>query len=147
MTINAQVQMIVSTVKIGHEVRNQLTDNGLAMRYYASCIGGVKSANLNYMQAEVKIYEYDFTVNSSSLGVVTPIDNKLKIELRTPKEFITGLIDLFPHCQPDQDGFLSLNFLLRGKIENGLIVSDLEVMTAEYKAIKHLSRNPDLIQR
>ncbi|HET8708184.1 MAG TPA: hypothetical protein VFM46_17895 [Pseudomonadales bacterium] len=147
MSINAQVQMIVSTIKIGHEVSNQVTDDGLAMRYYASCIGGAKSANLQYTQAEVKIYEYDFTVNSSSLGVVTPLDNKLKIELRTPREFITGLVDLFPHCQPEQDGYLSLNFLLRGKIENGQIVTDLEVMTAEYKAIKHLSRNPDLIQR
>lgn len=146
MHYDAQILMIVSTLKLAQTLALDPESGKASMRYTAKCHGGCKSSHLPEKQAVVEIREAT-RLESASVGTVIQRDGQLNIVMLAPREYFNGLISLFPHCQPDQGGYLSLNFLLGSEVEMSPQGPVMKILSAEYKMVKELSSNPDLISR
>ena len=73
----------------------------------------------------------------------------MQIQVLAPRDYFNGLIQLFPHCRPEEGGYLSFDFLLNHVVgvEPRADSAAMQVLSAEYKMVKQLSDNPDLISR
>ena len=139
MHYDAQIQMIVSTFKLSQTLDVDPETGKASMRYKLKCNGGARSSSFPETQAVVSIHEAS-RLQSRSLGSIQREQGRIHIHLLAPRDYFNGLIQLFPHCQPDEGGYLSFDFLLNGG-------DNLQVLSAEYKMVKTLSENPDLISR
>ena len=146
MPYDAQILMIVSTLKLAQTLAVEPGTGKASLRYSAKCHGGCKSSHLAERQAVVEIREVG-RLTSAYIGNVLQRDGMLNIQIQAPREYFNGLISLFPHCQPEQGGYLSLNFLLGSEVEMSAQGPLLKILSAEYKMVKELSSNPDLISR
>ncbi|HVL01593.1 MAG TPA: hypothetical protein VM553_17365 [Dongiaceae bacterium] len=146
MHYDAQIQMIVSTLKLAQTLAID-TDTGKAgMTWNAKLEGGCKSSHLAEKQAVVQIRESS-RLPGLHIGQVRQRDGTLQISLVAPREYFSGLVELFPHCIPEQGGYLSFNFLLGSEVEMSPQGPVMKVLSMEYKMVKELSSNPDLISR
>lgn len=148
MYYDAQIQMIVSTFKLSQMLDVDPESGRASMRYTVKCDGGARSSAYRESSAVVTIREVS-RLTDNSLGSVMQQDGKLHIQIVAPRDYFTGLIHLFPQCKPDDGGYLSFNFLLNqadDKAEN-VAPGWMKVLNAEYKMVKQLSDNPDLIDR
>lgn len=146
MPYDAQILMIVSTLKLAQTLAVDPDTGKASMRYSAKCHGGCKSSHLQEQQAVVEIVEAG-RLEGRQLGHVLQQEGILQISLRVPREYLNGLIALFPHCLPEQGGYLSFNFLLGSEVEMSQQGPLMTILSAEYKMVKTLSDNPDLISR
>lgn len=146
MHYDAQILMIVSTLKLAQTLTVDPDTGKATMRYSAKCHGGCKSSHLPEQQAVVEIREAG-RLQGPYVGQVLQREGVLHINMLAPRDYLNGLISLFPHCQPEQGGYLSLNFLLGSEVEMSHQGPLMKVLSAEYKMVKELSRNPDLISR
>ena len=142
MHFDAQIQMIVSTFKLSQTLEVDPQTGRASLRYCLKCNGGARSPQFHQTQAEVTIREVAKLIDKN-LGTAIPGDSLLVVQAFAPREYFNGLISLFPHCLPDQGGYLSFDFLLNELND----AEQLVVLSAEYKMVKQLSDNPDLIQR
>ena len=148
MHYDAQIQMIVSTFKLSQTLEVDPETGKASMRYGLKCNGGARSPNFSQTQAVVNIREVS-KLADKSLGMVKQADGVLYIHVVAPREYFNGLISLFPYCKPEAGGYLSFDFLLnemRKESENP-DSPGMQVLSAEYKMVKQLSDNPDLISR
>lgn len=143
MHYDAQIQMIVSTFKLSQTLEVNPETGKASMRYVIKCNGGARSPNFHQTQAVVNIREVS-KLEEKSLGTVQEKNGVLYIFSVAPREYFNGLINLFPHCKPEQGGYLSFDFLLNEITGDN---SGMHVLSAEYKMVKELSDNPDLISR
>lgn len=143
MPYDAQIQMIVSTLKLAQTLSTDPATGTPRLAWNAKLEGGCKSSHLSERQAVVQIRES----SSGALGHVRQRDGLLQISLAAPRDYFSGLIELFPHCIPEQGGYLSLVFLLGSEVEMSPQGPLMKVLSAEYKMVKELSSNPDLISR
>ncbi|MAR92314.1 MAG: hypothetical protein SV765_01075 [Pseudomonadota bacterium] len=142
MQYDAQIQMIVSTFKLSQTLEVDPESGKASLRFALKCHGGARSASFAETQAEVNVREAT-RLNGKYLGTVVRHTDGLLIRILAPRDYFHGLIQLFPHCEPDSGGYLSFDFLLnRGPDGEGM-----QVLSAEYKMVKQLSDNPDLISR
>ena len=146
MHFDAQIQMIVSTFKLAQALELDSETQHASMRYIAKCQGGARAQGFFETQAVVSIKESS-TLIDNSLGQVIRSDDKFLLNLVAPREYFTGLIQLFPHCQPETGGYLSFDFLVLYERDEHNDVELMKVVSAEYKMVKELSSNPDLISR
>ncbi len=146
MHYDAQIQMIVSTLKLAQTLEIHPETGKTAMAWNAKLEGGCKSSHLAEKQAVVQIREAA-SLNVRQIGQVRQRDGVLQISIVTPRDYFDGLIQLFPHCIPEQGGYLSFNFLLGSEVEMSQQGPVMKVLSAEYKMVKELSSNPDLISR
>lgn len=146
MPYDAQILMIVSTLKLAQTLAVDPASGKASMRYTAKCHGGCKSSHLSEKQAVVEIREAT-RLDGAHVGSVLQREGMLNIVMQAPRDYINGLITLFPHCQPEQGGYLSLNFLLGSDVEMSQQGPVMKILSAEYKMVKELSGNPDLISR
>lgn len=146
MQYDAQILMIVSTFKLAQTLAVDPATGQAAMRYFAKCHGGCKASHLQEQQAVVEIRETD-RLQGAFVGQVLQRQGVLHITIRAPRDYIVGLISLFPHCMPERGGYLSLNFLVASEVEMSQQGPLMKVVSAEYKMVKELSQNPDLISR
>ena len=146
MHYDAQILMIVSTLKLAQTLAVDPETGKASMGYSAKCHGGCKSSHLREQQAVVEIREAS-RLDGKYVGQVVQRDGVLHISMRAPRDYFNGLVTLFPHCQPEQGGYLSLNFLLGSEVEMSQQGPVMKVLSAEYKMVKELSSNPDLISR
>ena len=146
MHYDAQILMIVSTLKLAQTLAVDPDTGKAGMRYVAKCHGGCKSSHLQEQQAVVEIQEAA-RLEGRYVGQVLQRNGNLQISMRAPREYFNGIISLFPHCLPEQGGYLSFNFLLSSEVEMSQHGPLMRVMSAEYKMVKELSSNPDLISR
>ncbi len=144
MHYDAQIQMIVSTFKLSQTLEVNPETGKASMRYGVKCNGGARSPNFRQTQAVVNIREVS-KLTEKSLGTVMEKDGVLHIHTVAPREYFHGLVELFPYCKPEQGGYLSFDFLLNEK--PGKVQNQMSVVSAEYKMVKTLSDNPDLISR
>lgn len=149
MHYDAQIQMIVSTFKLSQTLEVDPATGKASMRYQLKCNGGARSSSFAENQAVVTVKEVA-RMENPSLGVTAPRDGKLHILIAAPREYFNGLIQLFPHCRPDDGGYLSFDFLMNKIVDNAEETPQdgtMQVLSAEYKMVKQLSENPDLISR
>lgn len=146
MPYDAQILMIVSTLKLAQTLAVDPESGKSSLVYSAKCHGGCKSSHLQERQAVVEIREAG-RLEGRHIGQVIQRDGVLHISMLAPREYFNGLVNLFPHCQPEQGGYLSLNFLLGSEVEMSHQGPLMKVLSAEYKMVKELSSNPDLISR
>ena len=146
MQYDAQILMIVSTLKLAQTLAVDPDTGKAGMRYVAKCHGGCKSSHLSEQQAVVEIQEAS-RLEGRFVGQVLQRNGTLQIGMVAPREYFNGLINLFPHCMPEQGGYLSFNFLLSSEVEMSQQGPLMRVLSAEYKMVKELSSNPDLISR
>lgn len=139
MHYDAQIQMIVSTFKLSQILDVDPETGKASMRYQLKCNGGARSSSFREAQAVVNIQEAS-KLHNRSLGSIECGDGKVHVQMLAPREYFNGLIQLFPHCRPEEGGYLSFDFLLSGG-------DPMQVLSAEYKMVKQLSDNPDLISR
>ncbi len=149
MQFDAQIQMIVSTFKLSQTLDVDPQSGRATMRYEVKCEGGVRSSSFEQTQAVVSIREVS-KLADKYLGSVQADGDRLQIQYVAPRDYFTALIDLFPHCKPEQGGYLSFNFLMNQEPQaqqNSAESLRMILLNAEYKMVKQLSDNPDLIQR
>ena len=146
MHYDAQILMIVSTLKLAQTLAVDPATGKATLLYSAKCHGGCKSSHLREQQAVVEIREAS-RLDGRYVGQVVQREGVLQISMLAPREYFNGLVNLFPHCQPDLGGYLSLNFLLGSEVEMSQQGPLMKVLSAEYKMVKELSSNPDLISR
>lgn len=149
MHYDAQIQMIVSTFKLSQTLGLDPETGKASMGYQLKCDGGARSSSFAETQAVVTIREAN-RLQEKSLGSTRQHNGKLHIQILAPREYFNGLIALFPHCKPDEGGYLSFDFLMNRIVENGQQSGEdglMQVLSAEYKMVKQLSDNPDLISR
>jgi hypothetical protein len=146
MHYDAQIQMIVSTFKLSQTLGVDPETGKASMRYTVKCHGGAKSSSFPETQAVLNIREVS-KLARKSLGNVVQKDGILYIHALAPREYVNGLIQLFPHCQPEQGGYLSFDFLMNQVPATEDQDEWMNVLSAEYKMVKELSDNPDLIRR
>lgn len=139
MHYDAQIQMIVSTFKLSQTLDMDPDTGEPTLHYQLKCNGGARSSSYSETQAVVTIQQA-VPLERHSLGYVERREGRLQVHLVAPREYFDGLIQLFPHCRPEDGGYLSFDFLLNGG-------DDMQVLSAEYKMVKQLSENPDLISR
>lgn len=144
MHYDAQIQMIVSTFKLSQTLEVDPDTGKAGMRYTLKCHGGARSPNFDQTQAVVNIREVS-KLADKSLGYVIVQGGVLTVQAVAPREYFNGLISLFPHCKPEEGGYLSFDFLLNN--HDGSDQKQMSVLSAEYKMVKQLSDNPDLISR
>ena len=144
MQYDAQIQMIVSTFKLSQSLDVDPNSGRATMRYEVKCDGGVRSSGFEETQAVVSIREVS-KLTDKYLGTVEQDNGRLHIRIVAPREYFSGLIGLFPYCKPEEGGYLSFNFLINRDQISGR--SLMKVLNAEYKMVKQLSDNPDLIHR
>ncbi len=142
MAFDAQIQMIVSTFKLSQTLDVDPETGRVTMRYCVKCKGGARSPQLHQTQAVVTIDEVT-KLTENNLGSAKTDNGILLVEAVAPREYFNGLISLFPYCLPEEGGYLSFDFLLHEPNDDGRLI----VLTSEYKMVKTLSDNPDLIQR
>lgn len=149
MHYDAQIQMIVSTFKLSQTLDVDPETGKASMRYLLKCNGGARSSTFAETQAVVVVKEVT-RLENRSLGVTLAKDGQLHIQIVAPREYFNGLIQLFPYCRPEEGGYLSFDFLMNKMAEEGQESSGdglMQVLSAEYKMVKQLSENPDLISR
>lgn len=148
MHYDAQIQMIVSTFKLSQTLDVDPETGKASMRYQLKCNGGARSSSFSETQAVVSIREVS-RLATRSLGSIHPKDGCLQIQVLAPRDYFNGLIQLFPHCRPEEGGYLSFDFLLNHVVgaEPRADSAAMQVLSAEYKMVKQLSDNPDLISR
>jgi hypothetical protein len=146
MPYDAQIQMIVSTLKLAQTLEVDPESGKAGLQYNAKLNGGCKSSHLPEKQAVVQIREAT-RLTGRQIGQVRQRDGILQISILAPREYFNGLVALFPHCLPEQGGYLSFNFLLGSEVEMSPQGPLMKVLSAEYKMVKELSSNPDLISR
>ncbi|MEE2731664.1 MAG: hypothetical protein VYA55_12660 [Pseudomonadota bacterium] len=139
MHYDAQIQMIVSTFKLSQTLDVDPETGKASMRYRLKCSGGARSSSFDEAQAVVTILEAS-RLQNRSLGSIQQQDGRIQIQMVAPRDYFSGLLQLFPHCRPEDGGYLSFDFLLSGS-------EPMQVLSAEYKMVKQLSDNPDLIHR
>ena len=146
MHYDAQIQMIVSTLKLAQTLAVDPETGKSGMAWNAKLEGGCKSSHLAEKQAVVQIREAN-RLAGPHIGQVRQRDGTLQITVVAPRDYFTGLIELFPHCIPEQGGYLSFNFLLGSEVEMSQQGPVMKVLSVEYKMVKELSSNPDLMSR
>ncbi len=146
MHFDSQIQMIVSTFKLAQTLELDRQTQHASMRYVAKCHGGAKAQGFFEKQAIVSIQEAS-TLLDNTLGYVRRSDDKFLINIVAPRDYFTGLIHLFPDCRPDNGGYLSFDFLAFHDRDEKNDQELMKVVSAEYKMVKELSKNPDLISR
>lgn len=148
MQFDAQIQMVVSTAKVGQVLRKN-ENGGLDDCMTLSLSGGARSAQLPQHLAVLKITENNqVTVtgwDDKGLGSVVQQQDKFSIQVNANKGFIRNIFELLPQCEPDKGGYLSINLLLVGDITGGVAEGPLIVTSLEYKAVKQLASEEDLM--
>lgn len=148
MQFDAQIQMVVSTAKVGQLLRKN-ESGGLDDSMTISLSGGARSAQLPQHQAILKITESSVVSVSGwddkGLGSVTQQDDRFTIQVNASRDFIRNIFELLPQCEPDKGGYLSINLLLEGDIDDGVAEGPLIVISLEYKAVKQLAAEDDLM--
>jgi len=148
MHYDAQIQMIVSTFKLSQTLDVDPETGKVSMRYQLKCQGGARSSSFAETQAVVTIREAS-RLQQRSLGSIQAQDGRLHLQVVAPRDYFNGLIQLFPYCRPEEGGYLSFDFLLNHTAQEGHSGDSgpMHVLSAEYKMVKQLSDDPDLISR
>lgn len=148
MHYDAQIQMIVSTFKLSQTLDVDPETGKAGLRYQLKCNGGARSSSFTETQAVVTIREAS-RLQHRSLGSIQAQDGRLHLDVVAPRDYFNGLIQLFPHCRPEEGGYLSFDFLLNHNSDpdQNDEPGQMHVLSAEYKMVKQLSENPDLISR
>jgi len=149
---DAQIQMIASNIKMGQklscgkqgEMISQLT---------ITLEGGAKSSLMPETKATIKIVEQvpemsleDQLDSGLLLGDAVQANGQFVLKLSVPESFLSGIMKVLPYCEPEKGGYLSVNTLLSGAVENGIMEESMKILSMEYKAVKRLSDQDDLLR-
>lgn len=139
---DAQVQMIVSSIKMGQKLSH--SDQGkMVSQLTITLEGGAKSSLMPETKATIKIVEQVSDVFS---GDAIQANGRFVIKLSAPESFLSGIMKVLPYCEPEKGGYLSVNTLLSGAVENGVMTENMAILSMEYKAVKRLSDQDDLLR-
>ena len=150
---DAQIQMIASTIKVGQKL-SRCEQGKVISQLTITLEGGAKSSLMPEMKATIKIIEQvsetlsgDLSASGAVLvGDVTQSSGRFVIKLSAPESFLSGIMKVLPYCEPDQGGYLSVNTLLTGSLIDGVMAENMKILTMEYKAVKRLSDQDDLLR-
>lgn len=149
MQFDAQIQMIVSTFKLSQTLEVDPETGKASMRYRLKCNGGARSSYFEETQAVISVIEAA-RLPGKALGTTMTREGQLQTQIFAPRDYFIGLIQLFPHCRPEEGGYLSFDLLMNREPESADDPNPserMQVLSAEYKMVKQLSDNPDLISR
>ncbi len=148
MSFDAQIQMVASTAKVGERLVVDDRTGKLASFIVISLSGGARSGQLPEKRARIKFTEQISSQSTHEvLGFVRQSEGCFDIQLQAPRMFLENVRALLPSCRLDDGGYLSLNLLLEGQVEEGKIVDQLRVISCEYKAVERLAEQEDLLNR